>query len=306
MNELYRIKKGQIETQDLIIFFELYVVESFDLNIFIEGEVDKFLNKYFSITGETEKKNKIEATDLIIRSIRSDQTLIKMQCYGHLKHTDLKHTTTFYKENKIKDDTQTLYYIEVEGLNMLHTDLTEVTRNRNGNEIQDFNNYKRDHTSVVMLYNPPGFPGNKNILLTFYNSEENENTIIELPNKQSPGYYSLPYAEYLVFKRDFIYLLSLLNGAEIQVRKEFIGGYYNIGTINSETIVLYSDKKLVNESYNKYVPLNNGFHVGDYTLGHILMNGLNKYITENKSLDLNSIIFYMNGAQRSNSIDFLF
>ena len=203
--------------------------------------MDKFLNKYFSITGETEKKNKIEATDLIIRSIRSEQTLIKMQCYGHLKHTDLKHTTTFYKENKIKDDTQTLYYIEV-----------------------DFNNYKRDHTSVVMLYNPPGFPGNKNILLTFYNSEENENTIIELPNKQSPGYYSLPYAEYLVFKRDFIYLLSLLNGAEIQVRKEFIGGYYNIGTINSETIVLYSDKKLVNESYNKYVPLNNGFHVGDY------------------------------------------
>lgn len=313
MKEIYRIKKGELKTQGQIIpfdfglifeadgvfFFDFYVIESFDLNEFMINREKNSLYNYFTLSALTVENNKVEATNLSIRHVIPGQFYMKMQCHGFLKHTEVR---VERNENK-EDKRETLYYLEIEGLKMEFSDLTETIRARRGEKIKDFNGWERDHTSALLIYDSPTKFGCNNFQFTFFKINSSDNIYVELPNYHKKGPNVLHYDIYREFKRDLTFLLSLLNGAEVQIRKEFIGGFYNIGKVNSQTVITYSFKTIKNESYNQYIPLNNHFHLGENVIARTFLSCFNKYVEENKKLDLNSIIFYLNVAEQAISIE---
>jgi len=316
MKEVYRIKKGKLTIlsqiisfefglifeEDGVFYFDFYIVESFDLLDFMENKEKVFLRNIFSMTALTDENNEIEATELSILNITPHKSFMKMKSYGFLKHTEVR--KDYVDEKEIKEDQrQTLFYLELEGLKMQFSELTETIRARGGVKIKDYNDHVWDHTSALLIYDSPTNVGCNNFQFTFLKNEESENIYVELPNYRDYGPNVLHYDTFQDFKRDLTFLISLLNGAEVRIRKEFIGGFYNIGKVNSQTVISYSFKTIKNSSYNKYVPLNDYFIRSNNVLEHTFLNCFNKYIEENKTLDLNSIIFYLNGAEQSRSIE---
>jgi hypothetical protein len=316
MKEVYRIKKGNLSIQstnipfdfglvfeeDGIFYFDFYVAEHFDLLSFMNNEEKIYLKDNFSMKANTDKNNELEATELTLRNITPHQSFIKMQSYGFIKHTEVKENYGQNETEDKEDKKQTLFYLEIEGLKMQYTDLTKTIKARGGVKINEYNDWEKDHTSAVLIYNSPTKIGCNNFKFTFFPCESGNNIYVELPNYLDNGQNVLYYEVYKEFKMDLIFFLSLFNGAEVAIRKEFIGGFYNIGKVNSQTIINYSFKNIKNESYNKYIPLNNPFNEGDHILGYAFIHCFNSFVLENKKLDLNSIIFYLNGAEQAGSI----
>ncbi|MFM9944670.1 MAG: hypothetical protein ACKVQB_05500 [Bacteroidia bacterium] len=312
MKEVYRIKEGTIQCENKTIpfyfglifeeeglfFFDFYISESFDL---YGLKNSKLLNYDFTMFAKTEINNEIEANELYIKTIYWNQSKIQMVSYGHLQHTDNSFKSLIDKDKK--EENPILYFLEIEGLKIEFSNLTETIRARSGVKIDDFNNSNRDHTTALLIYDSPTNLGCNNILFTFSKNKENDNIIVALPNGGEIGRNILHYSTFKEFKRELVSLLSFLNGAEVEIRKEFIGGFYNIGRVNSQTIITYSFKNIKNERYNNYVPINSGFHISKNILNSVFIHCFNKYIEANKKLDLNSIIFYMNGAEQARSIE---
>jgi hypothetical protein len=319
MKEVYRIKNGEMTTQEKVIpidfglifeedgvfFFDFYIADSFDLDSFIED--DNSFHYEFAMKALTDENNLIEATELSLRNVSPYKSFIRTQSYGYIKHTEKPKNygnDTLNEDEKDDDEkSQTLFYLELEGLKMEYSDLTEMIKARGGKKIKDFDNFKRDHTNSTLIYNSVTKPGCNNFKFTFFQSENKDNISVELPNYQTDGTNVLYYDIYLEFKRELIYLLSFLNGAEVAVRKEFIGGFYRIGKTDSQTVITYSFHTIKNKNYNDYIPLNSGFHKANHILSFVFMSCFDKYIEENNKLDLNSIIFYLNGTEQSKSID---
>ncbi|RYX81033.1 hypothetical protein EON73_05050 [bacterium] len=145
--------------------------------------------------------------------------------------------------------------------------------------------------------------GCNNFTFTFFQSGNSNNISVKLPNYKDSGTNVLHLEIYMEFKRDLTSLLSLLNGAEVKVRKEFTGEVCSIGKVNSQSVITYSFKTINNESYNQYVPLNNAFHRGDQILNTVFIYNFNKYVAENKKIDLDSIIIYLNAAEQARGIE---
>lgn len=316
MKELYRIKKGELTTENIVIpidfgiifeedgvfFFDFYIADSFDLNSFMKD--DNSFRSEFAMKAMTDENNHIEATELSLRNVSPYKSFIRTQSYGYIKHTERSKN---YENDTLKeeddDKRQTLFYLELEGLKMEYSDLTETIKARSGVKIKDFDNFKRDHTNASLIYNSATKAGCNNFQFTFFQSENKDNISVELPTFQTDGPNVLYYDIYLEFKRELIYVLSFLNGAEVAIRKEFIGGFYRIGKTDSQTVITYSFQTIKNKNYNDYIPLNSGLHRGNFILSSVFMSCFDKYVEENKKLDLNSIIFYLNGAEQSKSID---
>jgi hypothetical protein len=314
MKEVYRIKKGNIICQNLEIPFyfglifeddglflvDLYISESYDLESLILNKENDLYSYYSTLSAQTEENNLIEVTTLTARSVSPHESKIQMKSYGFLKHTKIQ-----YKPNGEQDDLKGeedfLFYLEIEGLKMEFSDLTQTIKARGGVEIKDFDNYKRDHTDALLLYQNYNGPGSQ-FLFTFFKNEENENIIISVSD-DIKGYSILTYDKFMEFKTEFVYLLSFLNGAEIAIKKECIGRFYSINKINSEKVIIYSFNTIKNNRHNDYIPLNNPFHRSDNILNCVFIKCFNKYIEENKKLDLNSIIFYLNGAEQTRSLE---
>lgn len=321
MKEVYRIKKGKLTCSNHTIpfyfgivfeeegylFLDIYVEESFDLKSFMENDDNSNLRYTFSLNALTEANNELEVTELSFRRIIPHQSKIKMQSYGYMKHrkinTYYSKTADGQQEVKSNDKRHKLYYLELEGLKMEHCDLTETIRARKGMKTKDINNRERDHTEVLLIYDSPTNTGRNDFLFTFHQSNENDNVIVSLPNHQNEVSGILGYDKFLEFSREFIYLLSFLNGAKVAIRKEYTGGFYQIEKVDSQTTITYSFKSIRNERHNSYVPINDPFYRGSNLLNKVFINCFNKYVTVNKKLDLNTIIFYLNGAEQANSIE---
>jgi len=314
MKEIYRIKNGNITSGEFSIpfyfglvfdnngvyHFDFYISE--DINLDNEnGYKHLFQSGYFNLSATTEDNNSLIGEDLSARSVYYSQCKIQMTCVGSITYTQLDRNL----DGSIKDPQdpkrQTLFYLELEGLKMEFSDLTQITKERNGEKINDFNDWDRDHSNVMMPYHHSTNGGN--FKLTFFKKDDSKNIIVAFPNYKNHNPEIVYYDAYEEFRKDFIYFLSFLNGAEIEVRKEYIGGFYNIGKINSQTVISYSFKLLNNESHSRYVPLNDPFSRGGNILNYSFIHCFNNYIQWNKTLDFNSIVFYLNGAWQSQRLN---
>jgi hypothetical protein len=317
MKEVYRIKKGELTTEDKVLpidfglifeedgvfFFDFYIADSYDLKSFMED--NNIFRFEFGMKAMTDENNHIEATELSLRNVSPYKSFIRAQSYGYIKHTEKP--KNYGNDALIEEDNneirQPLFYLELEGLKIEYSELTEIIKARGGVRIEDLDDFKRDHTNAMLIYNSSTKAGCTNFQFTFFQSENKNNISVKLPNFQTDGPNVLYHDVYLEFKRELIFFLSFFNGAEVAVRKEYIGGFYRIGTTDSQTIITYSFQTIKNKNYNGYIPLNSGFNQGSEILSSVFISCFDKYVKENKKLDLNSIIFYLNGTEQSKSID---
>lgn len=315
MKEVYRLKKGNLSIQNLklpfdfglvfehdgIFYFEFYISEQIELHSFKKDNEVELLAYNFSMHAKTDKNNELEATELVLRNIIPRQSMMKMQSSGFIKHTEIKNSRDQVQTIK-QDKKQTLVYLEIEGLKLVYTDFTKTLKTRDGIQINKFNDWKKDYTTAVLKFDGTSNFGDKSFKFTFFPCESSNNVQVTLLNFGENGHDILYYDMYKDFKRDLTFFLSFLNGAEIAIRKEFIGGYYNKEKVSSQTIITHSFKTVKNESHNKYIPLNSPSRGGNI-LDFAFVNCFNKYVAENKKLDLNSIVFYLNGADRAVGIE---
>ena len=175
------------------------------------------------------------------------------------------------------------------------TDFTKEISVRGGQQIENFDNFKRDHTSADLVHKR--FPYNQ----TYFKSPDSDDDIIVEFTKNNSN--RLSYELFLELKNDYISSLSFINGAEVRIRKECYGSYYTIGKIDAEKVVTYSFKKISNRRYNDYVPINDPFLQGENILSNFLMFNFDKFIVWNNKIDLKSIIFYLNNSEQAKSLE---
>lgn len=302
-NEVYRVKNGQILSDRETIPFnfgiifnhngllkiELYVDEIFNLSAFSDGKDSKYWNKEYNIDCITEERNELELDRLMFTSINYNLSKIEMVCYGKMTHKIVKE-----KSHKHTDDNSKIHYLELEGLKMEFCDVTEEIRARRGKEINNFNNYKRDHTSALLVSEEHQYHQ------VFYKADNSENIIVEFPDGSN---HKLSLKKYQEIKLEYVAILSFLNGATVRVRKEFTGSYYTMGKVDSEVVITYSFQKINNSRYNRYIPLNNRFRRSENVINKFMMFNFDKYCDWNRKIDLNSIIFYLNNSEQSKSME---
>jgi hypothetical protein len=152
MKEVYRIKKGNLSIQTLNIPFDfglvfeedgifhidVYIAEQFDLLSFMHNEEKIYLKDNFFLKAKTDRNNELEATELALRNITPDQSLIKLQSYGFINHTEVRDNYGREEKEDDKNKNPTLFYLEIEGLKMQFNDLTETIKARVGIKINKF------------------------------------------------------------------------------------------------------------------------------------------------------------------------
>lgn len=232
-----------------------------------------------------------------------NQSKIKLKSRSHICHTELRDEDVLTTKFKSKGENEALYYLEIEGLKMTFTDLTKNIKSRQGIKGDSITTWKRDHTTAVLIYDSPNINSCNTFKFTFFPCDENENIYVKLPNSMDDGLNILYYNLYIEFKQDLVSFLSLLNGAEVAIRKEFLGVYCDIDRVNSQKTKIYSFKSIKNKSFSKYLPLNHTKNIGEEILNYAFVHCFNNFVSVNKQLDLNSIIFYLNGAENAKSVE---
>jgi len=290
---------GHVFEDEGVLRFEFYVHKDFDLASLITKPKTVFTDFNFKMKSTTVDLNIIEATGLLAKTIDPHFFRIEMVSEGVLVHTDL----SSYPDNaKLELNDLTLYYIEFEGLNMVQTDVTEVSKTRRGEDVSPWNNLERDHTPLMVIYD--GDISQANFFhFTFFKSDSTDNIIAEFSNKNEKPPTPIKYGYWQTFKREFLYLLSFLNGGEVKIKNEHLGGFVSSKGIKTQTEIFYSHPVLGARKTTGYIPINNKWYIDKYILHHSFTNCFNNYVKLNKLLDFNSIIYYLNGAQQVDSFD---
>lgn len=262
------------------------------------AEEDLFY-KSFEMECLTEDNNKLTSFGLSTTQIAPAQSKLSMTCFGGVIYEDISFDSLTPEEELEKEFREPIYFIELEGFKLQFLDLTEIEHHRRGVKLDGLHS-KRDHTDAQIIYNgsknsPCNFFG-----LTFLQNPKNDKNIIVEFTGDYPNI--LFYDVFNEFKVDFIHLLSLLNGADIRIRKEFIGKHYSVGAYTSQKHITYSFEPVINERYSQYVPINSPFHKTERIISKTFSMCFDKFIELNKTLDLNTIIFYLNGAENASSI----
>lgn len=303
MKEIYRIKNGIIKCDDIeipfffgivfndegIIKLDIYANEDYDLKILTDDEEKAYWQKSFKSSSNTEENNRLLFDELRLRQVTPHLSRIKMTCLGKMEH--IKKEKGYEDEYDLKEYVS---YLLIEGLKLEFTDFTEEIRARGGVKINDFNNHKRDHISTSLVYKKHPYSQ------TYYQHKKSEDIVVHFTNENSN---LMSYKLFSELKRDYISLLSFINGAETRIRKECYGTYHSIGKIDAEKVVTYSFRKLTNDRYNEYLPLNNYHNRTERVLSKSLAFSFDHFVEWNKKIDLNSIIFYLSNSQQSKSIE---
>lgn len=300
--EFFRIKEGSLSDDKIkipvdfgiisiiegIFYCDFYINESYDLDAFMVG--DKTLwEREFNVTAITVDYEDLEIDRLLFRKITPHKYQVRMQCLGKLLRRK--------KENfpdLDNNEEACIHYIEFEGLELDFTDLTYLNKIRNDNKVNDFKDWERDHTKLELVY--------KKIPIehTIYKDPDSDKLVAQFYNKD---YFKLTYKDYLKIKRQYVRLLSFVNGAEVQVRKECTGRSYTIGKIDSQEVIYYSFTTINNLRFNKYLPLKDPFFLNHGILHKIFKNNFIKFCQWDEKLGLTTIIFLLNNAQQSQSIE---
>jgi len=309
MKEIYRLVEGALilgNRKDTFhfgfiyddngkIYLEVYFnEESAIVNDLWFPRDDKISTKEIQIEGTTEKNHKIKAFNLFPTSFNRGKTIkSKFLCQEKL----IYEKGTFVKEGQRTDDK--IFYIELEGLNIIHTELSEKQTNRANSHrstdlplsdsIRDFTTFsinllqgKSYLTYSGEFYDHPDL-SNENQLLVFKDFITTE-----------------------VFERNRDYLIQMLsfaNGADVKIRRIYTGKSYTISEIpDSQITETFSFTKINNQYPSNYIPIFNQFkRSGNELISFCIL--YNKFIEEYSKLDFKSIIFYLNRANENNNLE---
>jgi len=305
--ELFRCKKGYLKSGKLKIPFDFGIVfDSMGVIIFeisinskfgtkrldIGEEGDKYFDASYTAICNTLENDKLEIHKLHFKQMKSGDPSGVLVCYDKLIHTKKKRS---HFEKGIKPPkNHMLHYLELEGLKMEFIDMTEEVKTRRGKK-DNLPEFNRDHTITSILYKDFVY---KQI---FHKSDRDGQTIVTFPDQGVKN--NLSYKTFLSIKLNYVYSLSLLNGAEVRVRKEYTGDYYSGNKIDSHITIIYSFKTVSNERYDYYIPLDDPFSRSSHIISTFFLKNFNKYIEWNKKIDLDSIVFYFINSIQAKSLE---
>ena len=261
--ELFRCKKGNLKSNDLTIPFDFGIVyesegiltlditisDEFDMSKFARDKVDMYFNAKYNAQCRSDENDTLEMRNLHFSKIKTGINKGYLTCYDCLIKT--KEKEDVFKTPAEPKTNPNIHYLELEGLKMEFVDITEQMKARQGVKVKDFNNFSWDHTDANLAY--------KHLVYSFlyYKSATTDNIIVAFHPSQPHNF--LPLHTYQEFKLEYNYCLSLLNGAEVRVRKEFTGDYYSLNEPDAHVTIIYSFKTVINERHSGYIPLNDPF-----------------------------------------------
>jgi hypothetical protein len=268
---------------------------SFDTRIQDIEFYKKHNRSYLTLRGLTEKQNKIEAYGLIISHFATPSMATTLTCDRSVKIIqawggDFEKETTIVNTKKHR-----VFGIELEGLKIQFSDKTEIERFRRSGKIDDFLNFKFDHSQFELLINDETLRSSYSVLLTA--NASNENVFVEFV--KGNGFSELTEEEFKKFRSEFIYFLSFINGAPILLRRQFTGTFGTIegsGALDAEVVSIYSRKPQDKLYYNDYLPINQEHWMTERILPVLFIKGFDNYYRHNKTLDLNALVVSLNEA----------
>lgn len=312
MIELYRLKKGKLfykaesieydfgfvydDVGELII--ELYLKDDNKMiyeYFFIQNP--KYDERVFKIEGITETEDSIEGLNLIpIGFIDKPKNSVKLLC-GNCITTNSSKGVSRYVNGKLKEDSQ-IFFIEIEGLEMKHTGITEkINKNKelSQNFKKEFTEFESDHTLFFL-----GFPINYDSIFKhsiIYKNNINDNLVIEFDKHIDIELFNK-------HKEQFTLFLSLINGADVKIRKIYRGNSYTVypKKVDSQKIEHYSFKNIKHKQINNYIPINETRYLKDSPFKRV-MQYFSVFSKKDQELDFRSVIYFLNNATKTISIE---
>lgn len=289
----YTITKGSLyvegkncEIPFALVFQEngVFFVETFLQEGFFDRE-DFF--KEFSLFGVTEQGFDIAVSGLNFKKYKSNNCKARFICRNFVKLIDQRRKSSQIL-NINKDDE--ILFLEIEGLKIEFADRTDIRQYRGYGQTDDLN-VNFDHTSCRMYIQVEGFEENY-FHLVF--SEAKEKGVIQINFTKTRGYSHLTFEHYQTFKKEFIAFLSFLNGGQVLVRRELVGGFYKNDGSDSQIVYNYSFNKISTNDVSDYVPINKHHSFSSRIFSHVFIDCFNNFYHQNKTLDLISIVDYIN------------
>lgn len=299
MKEKIIIRRGNLISKKNEISFNFGFIYNangvFMVDLYLEEEISKdrhknldLLRTIFSLESYTDDGKSLSVSNLLIKQIEHGKNKVSLICHGYVKCINDPQTEIDKKDLEI-------FYLELEGMNFCFSNFSEKTEFPTTN---GFEKAEWDHTKGLLIYD--GCSQN-NFNYVIYKDKNSNNHIISFVQDQTKR--QLKYEEYLSFKGELISLISFINGGDVRVRRESLGGYYIVNESYAQVEIQYSFSELDNKIVNDYVPISDSFYSNRRLLPKVSLFCFNNYVRLNRELDFNTIISYLNGATKVTSME---
>jgi hypothetical protein len=276
-----------------LYFFELHFDQTIELEKFYRKYEKEFYNTDYKLIATTIDGDRFEATQIWMKSFPFHKSMGDFYCYGSIQITQQSRNL---KNNNLKELTNSVHFILVEGLKMSydsHSKYKEVNFGKNHKYPFKMDGTWDYSTVTFQLEDLSSY------MFHLYNKSD-EQVIIEFNSENQ--FQELSYDKWLEIKIDFLEFLSFLNGASVIVREEHFGEYWSPKELKGEISVYYSQEKNLPRRHNDFMAINNSWYRSENIIQNAFMYNFSIYREKNKIWDLNSIIFYLNNAEQTHSI----
>ena len=307
MEELYRLKKGSLfneKFQKDIRFCLVYNDEGMlKLDLYYDSdkeysrsEVHDIMSEPFNLHAITIKDETVQIEGLQVTLFSNGDGFLKLTCHSRfvISEKEYDHSEVLALQKNINRE-QILYSLELEGMKIKFTDLTHKAEILDSGDIGDMIDFVRDHTDTALAYkrDEENFSQMYKATITEVDSLRKEKNL-----KLRFTEETLEYSEYLKFKDDLICFLSLINGAEVAIRREVYGSEFAPAHTS-----IHSFKNVDNQKYSSYIPVNSPFHSGEEIIPFLFLFCFDNYRKYNKILDLNYTVRFLCNATQASSIE---
>jgi len=176
---------------------------------------------------------------------------------------------------------ETLYAVEIEDLEIQHTDFYEHRENRRSWNIKDLDytsaRLKSTRLDNIFQESPLHFRRLENGVtsINFYDDKKRE--------------FPLKYEGYKRIREHFLSLLEFLNGGKIYIIKEYFGDWH-IKSKSAEIEVTYSHFPKRKFPLNEFIPLSSNQRISNEILRESFFNSFDKFIDADEKYDLKKLI----------------
>jgi hypothetical protein len=180
-------------------FFELHFDETFELEKFFREHEDDFYNTDYSLIATTIDGHEIEASKIWMKSFPFHKSMGDFYCNGSIQ---IKQISRIPKRDVLKDNSNSVHFIVVEGLKMQYDSHSQYKEDRFGKNHKY--HFKKDGTwdfSTVTFQ----LEDLSSYMFHLYDKSE-EQIVIEFNSENQ--FQELSYDKWLEIKLDFLEFLS--------------------------------------------------------------------------------------------------
>jgi len=295
--ESFQFKFGRVE----------YSEGYFEIEIFYESESDigKILNKqnykkYFDTSSSIRGIDKDGSHYLLTET---EFLTLSQKPIGYSKLRSFGYIRKFPKEitDYIIPEDSLIYHLDLEGLEIYFESKTALVEKEALTSKEISTTYAFSYTTIPFMVRTGNFGSKAGQLLKFTKNQENDNIILSFECNMRP-IDKMKYTEYNKFSHDLNNYLSFINGANVYLRKEYLGKSSSINSIETEIVTIYSYPEYKKSGQNNYLPIRDEFKRGKHQLYHLMMSFQN-YRDENENYNLNKIVDLLNDTNNSMTLN---